>query len=991
MKKTPAVSFETIALLLFALSGFAGLIYESIWTHYLKLILGHAAYAQSLVLAIFMGGMALGAWLVSRLSGRLHNLLIAYAVIEGFIGIAALVFHSGFIWTENQLLLHWLPAIGDPQTANILKWGASSLLILPQSILLGATFPLMSGALIRIYPDRAGNSLSFLYFSNSMGAAIGVLVSGFVLLEAYGLPGTVFFAGVVSIAVSLFAFLLARSTNVTAQVVAASTIKKPTSLAWILMVAALITGMASFIYEIGWVRMLSLVLGTSNQSFELMLSAFIGGLALGALWIRKRIDKVDRPLLWAANVQLLMGALALLSIPLYMQTFDLMAQLLESVQRDDQGFTIFRIGSHTIAMMLMLPPTFMAGMTLPLFTYSMIRSGGGEASIGRIYASNTLGAILGVVVAVHWGMPNLGLKGIISLGAGLDIALGMTLLLMVRNRVQRDFALPLGIVLACLVLALFVDFDVRRLAAGIYRSGLATLPTGYEVVFHKDGATASVDMIADTDSGRLMLATNGKVDASIMMRGPYPSADEYTQALLGLIPMALRPDAERAAVIGLGSGMSTHVLLGSTTIKDVITIEIEPTIIEAARKFGVPVERAFLDPRSEIVVEDARTWFSSQKIPFDIIVSEPSNPWVSGIAALFTQEFYRQVKSHLSADGVFVQWLHLYEINSVLVSSVIKAIGQEFEDYAIFQTVEGTDIALVASNGDLPNQLDFEIFQEATLKPLFERLVLITPNDIAVRYLGDRRLFEPYVDRMPTLANSDFYPVLNLNSPRAFFLRQNAKELTLPSLYAIPVVDMISGRYLVDYPFVLPDGRVSSNYAYNRREALHISAVIAGQSELAPENELLRKTLEWKASVENCDYSTSGLRDFIAVALELAKRTNLFMAPVETRRFWEQLMAEQCNDDPSKERQAWLALHRAAGLRDANALIEQSELLLTKFGRPQSPQAHDYLLIAAMTGYLAKNNPEGARQIWNSWGTDLNYLGDRATLAVVHAIAFDSS
>jgi predicted membrane-bound spermidine synthase len=988
MRKSPPISFELTVLGLFALSGFAGLVYESIWTQYLKLILGHAAYAQSLVLSIFMGGMALGAWLTSRYSVRMGNLMIAYAMVEVLIGLAALGFHSGFLKVEEQLLLHWLPAAGSPAMATGLKWGLSSLLILPQTILLGATFPMMSGALVRLYPGRSGSSLSMLYFANSIGAAIGVLCSGFVLLPALGLPGTVHVAGIISIAVGAGAWLLGRGLRELGSAPVRQDSGKLGPVTWILTAAALVTGMASFIYEIGWVRMLSLVLGTSNQSFELMLSAFIGGLALGSLWIRTRMQRVVRPVVWAANVQLLMGALALLSIPLYLLTFELMSSLLDVVPRDAQGLAVFRIGSHGLALLLMLPPTFMAGMTLPLITFALIKAGGGEASIGRIYAANTLGAILGVALAVHWAMPLLGLKGVIMLGAGLDIALGAVLLLMVREHAGRRWLIPATMAAAFGLVAVSVDFDLRRLASGIYRSGMAQLPDDFDVVYHKDGPTASIDLIAGRESGLLMLATNGKVDASVRARGPYPSSDEYTQALVSLIPLGLRPDAQSAAMIGLGSGMSTHVLLGSRALQEVVSIEIEPSVVEAARAFGPFVERAFNDHRSLIVVEDAKTWFSARQQRFDIIVSEPSNPWVSGIAALFTREYYAQIRRHLNEGGVFVQWLHLYEINAQLVASVLKALGQEFEDYAIFQMVEGTDVALVASNSPLGDQFKPQIFQEAALLPLFERLALGAANDLTVRYLGDRQLFEPYIETLPVAVNSDFYPVLTLNAPRALFLRQNAQEFMQPSQHPVPVVDMLSDRFRVKRPFPVPQGRVSSNYVYQRREALVISALLGGQSAPGADPALVDEVQNWRSKLTDCDSGTGPGADFINSALDMAQRTSLYLSADESAALWANVRATDCVSGADTVRDVWISLHLAAGQRDADALVLHAEALLSRYETPADRSLSDYLLIAAMTGRLSRGEVDEARAVWNRWGDVPEYTGDRAILAILHALAF---
>ncbi len=183
---------------------FSGLIYEAIWSHYLKLFLGHAAYAQTLVLAIFMGGMALGSWIMAKYSHRIANLLMGYAIVEGVIGLLGLVFHRTSTGLMSWAFESVLPNIDSVAGAQLLKWSLGALLILPQSVLLGMTFPLMSGATVRRFPERSGETLAMLYFTNSLGAALGVLVSGFVLIDAVGLPGTILTAGLLNVALALF-------------------------------------------------------------------------------------------------------------------------------------------------------------------------------------------------------------------------------------------------------------------------------------------------------------------------------------------------------------------------------------------------------------------------------------------------------------------------------------------------------------------------------------------------------------------------------------------------------------------------------------------------------------------------------------------------------------------------------------------------------------------------------------------------------------------
>src|SRR3954470_8982802 len=247
--------------LLFTASGFAGLIYESIWTQYLKFFVGHAAYAQSLVLVVFMGGMAAGAAWCARRSARMANPLTTYAGVEALVGLAALVFHATFVAVTDWSYESLLPALGNEWLALGAKIFVSCALILPQSILLGATFPLMSAALVRAHPRSTGESLAMLYFANSLGAAAGVLTSGFVLIAAYGLPGTLHVAGAMNLAIALGVALVARPLHdrpLPAQ-------RGDGQGLMLLLSVAFFTGLASFVYEVSWIRMLSLVLGASTH------------------------------------------------------------------------------------------------------------------------------------------------------------------------------------------------------------------------------------------------------------------------------------------------------------------------------------------------------------------------------------------------------------------------------------------------------------------------------------------------------------------------------------------------------------------------------------------------------------------------------------------------------------------------------------------------------------------------------------------------------
>jgi spermidine synthase len=981
-----------LLLAIFGISGFSGLIYESIWSHYLKLFLGHAAYAQALVLAIFMGGMAIGAWLAGRHSARWRSLLLGYAVAEGAIGILAFVFHRVFEATTGFALDQLLPALGSPVAAAIVKWTIGTLLILPQSILLGTTFPLMSGAFIRRFPDRPGFALAILYFINSIGAAVGVLVSGFLLIQWVGLPGTILTGGLLNVMIAVTAWLAARRTELETlpAIMERHGVPSRPERNWYFMLLgiALLTGLSSFIYEIGWIRMLSLVLGSSTHAFELMLAAFILGIALGGLWIRRRIDASGSPTQFLGWIQLFMGLFALLSIPVYDASFDVMRWLLHALQKTEPGYALFNGASHFIALVVMLPATFCAGMTLPLITYGLIRRGHGERSIGMVYASNTFGAILGVAFSLHAGLPVLGLKGLIVLGSGIDIALGIVLLWLVatrgQGRLQASLAAALGVAAIALV-SLFVRLDPVKMASGVYRAG-EYLAQGSRILYHQDGKTASVDLV-QLPSNRIMLTTNGKPDASVNVgEDPKPGPDEVTMVMIGFLPLAYHADAKTAAVIGMGSGMTTHTLLATSALERVDTIEIEPAMIEAARGFGQRTERAFSDPRSHIYIEDAKTFFSTRNSRYDLIASEPSNPWVSGVASLFSEEFYARVERHLKPGGVFVQWLQTYEIDLPLVASVAKAMRRHFADYAVYLT-DDFDLVFVARHDGSLGEPDPKLFRHPVLSRELARVDIHSDRDLATRLIGHRRLLAPLFESQPVPANSDFFPILDLNAARTRYLEANARELTQIRDNPLPLIEMLDApitRVRSKDVTATPHNSAVSSVALARALTDYL---LTGSEETGRHIPVVTRLSAdvMRAWVRTCTApvpSIDGFLAFVDNSLIVAARLDRD----EARTYWRRVAPTRCLAGMSPVERQWMGLLQAIAERDAGSMAAHAEALLAQDMSEGAAGRKEFLLSAAMLGNLALGRKDKAWALYRRHaGEAIRTRGNSLTLRLLAA------
>lgn len=991
------VGAQRVLFALFAVSGFCGLIYESIWAYYLKLFVGHAAYAQTVVLVVFIGGMAIGAWGAGRLAGRTRNPLLAYAIVEAVVGGFALAFQWIFTATTDWAYAAVLPALCSAEGICTPQWLLAGLLILPQSILLGTTFPLMSAGILRAFPQAPGRTLSMLYFTNSLGAVFGVLASTFLLIPAFGLPGTTRFAGIMNIALAAIVAAVAMAANPAKRPHAGAERPQPAAdkglrgasdkappaamarpspaadagFAPLLLVAAL-TGLSSFIYEIVWIRMLGLVLGSSTHAFELMLSSFILGLALGGYWIKSRIDHVADMMRYLATVQIVMGVLAFATLPVYNEMYDLMAWFLRAMAKTDDGYVLFNIASKLIAILVMFPATFMAGMTLPLITYQLLRSPVGEKSIGYVYAANTAGAIVGVILTVHLLLPQLGLKGALVTGAIVDIALGWLLFVRYSHgksdaRYRWGWSVAGGIV--ALYIGMFSALDPMQLASGVYRLGEARMEEGNSVIFHRDGKTATIDVVRSIKPTHIFIRTNGKTDAAVEMEpSNLPSPDEVTMTLTAAIPLAVRPEAQTAAIIGFGSGISTHTLLASPLLKRVDTIEIEAAMIEGAEQFRPRNERAYTDPRSHILIDDAKAFFARSSAKYDIIVSEPSNPWVSGVASLFSDEFYDRIRNYLTDDGVLVQWMQIYEIEPDLVAAIVRALGKHFPNYEVYAADAG-NLLLVATRSQTPIVLSDGIFRLPSLAADLRRLGIGHMGDLVPRRIAGSKLFRRWIG--DGIVNSDYYPYVDLNAARSRFTRSDAVGLIAPRGDNLPVMELLEHR-VWDSPDAPTPIRQGGSFRHplalqGEEVVRYLLAEPTGAANFEWLNSSQAASLHAvRGLLLTCERFGEGdlLWDEVVT---VANRTVGTMSSARQKPLWDAFLGSPCYARLSPVHRDWLQLFAGTGARAAPEMAKLGAKMLAD-GAATTPKQWTFLVTATASSQLATGRSETAREtIVRNW------------------------
>jgi hypothetical protein len=650
-----------------------------------------------------------------------------------------------------------------------------------------------------------------------------------------------------------------------------------------------------------------------------------------------------------------------------------MAWVLRVLQRSEEAYPLFNLFSHAIAFAVMLPATFLAGMTLPLFTHVLLRGGHGERAIGQIYSANTLGAIAGVLLAVHVLVPEAGMKLALVVGAAADILLGAWLLRYSQaafRRVHAFTALIVGM-LAATATARAGVLDPDRLSSGVFRYGRATHADS-QVFFYRDGKTASVAVRRHANNS-VGIITNGKPDAAIQMDPDgQPTGDEYTMVVAAALPLLMKPDATRYANIGFGSGLTAEALLSHSGPREVDTVEIEPAMVSGARSFIPRVIRPYRDARSNIVIEDAKSFFARHSKRYDVIISEPSNPWVNGVANLFTTEWYRDVKRYLAPGGLLVQWLQTYEFNDRLLGSILAALGENFADYEIYE-MNGLDLIVVAvAEGRVPRPGPLPV-KEAAFMDQLKRLGITRAEEIAALSVGTKREIAPLFAPLAAPVNSDYRPFVQLEAPRARFHGSIATAVPGLVVSSLPILEMAGGRtvtYLREpVPAYVPslNLRTQSAALALARGLLKGSAEPLGTGEPAVINTLL--ALKRPGALCGAAVLTTAIEQLHRAAeLTLAK-----LAPELRRALW---IERRWLDCASGKLAPWvrqrLELYAAIAARDAGAMLARARALLAQGGAAEG--GYDwrrYLLLTAMLGAQVAGEHEEALRIWRAYGSTL--------------------
>ena len=810
---TNGAGLNILVFSLFFLSGAFALIYEVSWVRAMSLQFGSTTLAVSTVVTLFMGGLALGAWIAGKMADRFSNPLARYGLIEIVLAIYALV---------TPVLFRWIFPIFDQLGANVSSslWGISllrfliaAILLLPPTILMGATLPVLS----RFYVLRHGEGArgaGLLYGINTVGAVAGTLTVGFLLLPAIGLLRTVVYTGIGNLALGCIALIVGRRvardreppTTISLPAEAAGTdIEFPADTDRVVLLAVAFTGFAALVCQVAWTRVMALVLGASIYAFAVVLSTFLAGLGAGAVVVAAVLRAApSRARVVFYGLALSAAAALGLTFALFQHLPEVFRSLYWSWNLEAHSGTVLWVQFLLAGAVMLLPSVLMGGL-FPAALRVFVRDPGQTGRrVGDLYAGNTVGTILGAFAAGFVLIPLVGVRGSLLIAAATQ-CLGAALMVYSPGKRERAVVLSgAAVTVALLLLLLTPPWHRKLMTSAMYRYANAytnsggrgletTLAEQEQLLFYRDGLTATVTVIRDLASTHrsLYIATNGKIDGS-------SHSDMSTQRLLAHIPVLFHPSPRDVCVIGMGTGSTAGSAALHPEVSNVAVVEIESAMVEGARHFGDHNHNVHSNEKVNIHITDGRLFLRLRPASFDVISSEPSNPWQAGSSDLFTVEFFELGARALREDGIFCQWVQIYGMSPENLKTIVRTFASVFPNSLLLTTIPDTDLLMVGFKG--PLRLDISLAAERMQHSLIsddlsdERLGISTFYDLAARFRMDPSDIQSFVQQGPL--HTDDLPLIAYRAPRDMYLdtrEQNMRELARVAQGIGPGLRNISG------------------------------------------------------------------------------------------------------------------------------------------------------------------------------------------------------
>jgi len=769
-----------LVLSFFFLSGACGLVYEVVWTRMLGLIMGSTTFSITTVLTSFMGGLALGSYLAGRWIDRSRNPLGVYGALEGAIG--AYCISVPFLIRAAEPLFAWLYQNGasSPYLFALSRFAICGVLLLVPTTLMGATLPV----LIKFFVDRAetlGLTVGAVYGVNTFGAVVGCASTGFFLIPWLGMRRTTWTAACVNVAIAVAVWMIPRTERLSAAAGSRPAPDEssvpPWDTAWLgtaLLVGFALSGFAAMVYQVAWTRVLTLMIGSSTYAFTIIVASFILGIGIGSVVLSRWIDRGKHLILGFGLVELGIGFSALLFVPVLGR---LPVDVGMLIVRFYESFGQLQLVEFLVTAMLLLVPTTLMGVAFPLVTKLYVRDlrelG---TSVGRAYAANTLGAILGSFTAGFVLIPLVGVQRAIYVAVGVNVLVGATFVMACRASTPAMRRLLAGLLVWALGVLLWriPTWDQMLMTSGPYLYAVEMkldraktqaeaeeqLRTDADELYYKEGVTATVSVLRAPD-GVTWLRVNGKNDASSL--GDMPS-----QQLVGHLPLLLTPGAKDVLVIGLGSGV-TLGMVQQYPVRHIDCVEICAAVVAAARHFDKFSRRDPSDPRVHIIVGDGRTHAVLTDKKYDVISSQPSNPWIAGIANLFTVDFFESCRKRLKPGGIMAAWFHSYSMSAHDFRMIVRTFQHVFPKMSLWQTAYA-DYLLLGS--DRPIAIPYAhvkgVLGDPKLRALLRNVMIEEPLDLLSFVAIAPKDIAEYT--RGTAVNTDDNAALEFSAPRSIYL-----------------------------------------------------------------------------------------------------------------------------------------------------------------------------------------------------------------------------
>jgi spermidine synthase len=688
---TPLI--KALILLLFFASGACALIYEVVWTRRMTFVFGVSVYAVSTVLSSFMAGLALGSLYFGRRIDRARRVLPIYAALEFGIGIYALL--------SPRLLDGLEPLFGLIRRDFYSNYGLYSFwrfliaftLLLPPTFMMGGTFPVLSRFIVR-RRESLGRDVGALYAINTAGAVAGTFLVGFVMLAAFGMKLSIYIAAAANLAIGAIALALARYETDAPEEAATEShpaapppVESPLASAPIVLAAIGLSGFAALGLEVLWARVLVFHLHNSTYAFSAILVVFLLGLALGS-WIYSRIaERLVRPVGAFGLMEIGIGLWTLASLWIVGALPRLTEALAAAIPSDDWTEVVAIILAQ--AAVILLPPTVLMGMTLPLATRLVATNLKGlGARIGGVYSINTLGTVLGSSIVGFVLIPYAGgVRNSFLIVAGINLLVGAGLILHCRATPA-----PLKLAGAAGALALIALAPILippTILIGRYAASLG------ELRFYKEEATDTImvaDLGGDAEMRTLVFADQ---------RGTAGTWSRMEDRYYGHLPVLLHPDPRDVLVICFGAGNTMGAIGRHEEVESIEFVELSPGVVEAAKFFASTNFSILDDPRVAPHFEDGRTYLLGVEKQYDVIHLDPPELHTAGVVNLYTEEFYELCKRRLKPGGVMSHWFNATKVEDEEMRIVVGTFQKAFPHATVWQGPGGYSWNLIATDGPL--------------------------------------------------------------------------------------------------------------------------------------------------------------------------------------------------------------------------------------------------------------------------------------------------